>query len=268
MKNIYKIKLFLITLLVFSSCAINDDDPVTNVTKVTTAQLDKAGVVVTSGIAGETVNITLSSVLDSDTKIEYNLNGSDETIILPAGTSSYAFNFPTGTGIANAIKLTSAAGLYNNVILGDDTSVTFIGLPDPSPTSIELLAFNETGVDNFWFGLSEFDPSGNWVTDYDQNSAAGHPRPMSIPLNGNGLLGTIPNSASIAPNYLALNLFTQGTVPNPTGYTIYIVMPDGSYQVFEGSVPSTFFADNPIVGVNVVDDPANPGMKKYTFSAL
>lgn len=270
MKNIYKIKLFLITLFVFSSCAVNDDDPVTsnNSNPVTTVQLDKSGVVATQGSGGESVKIMLSQILDSDTKVEYTLNGGKETLIMGAGTSDFTLNFPSGTGVANSVKLTGSAGLYNNVTLGDKTDITFIGLPAASPNSIEALAFNETGADNFWFGFSSFDSAGNWLTDYNQNSAAGHPRAMSIPLNGAGNLGGIPNSADVAPNYLALNLFTQGTVPNPTGFSIYLVMPDGSYQVFTGSVPSTSFLDNPVVNVNVVDDPANAGMKIYTFSAI
>ena len=158
--------------------------------------------------------------------------------------------------------------MYNNVQLGEDTDVTFIGLPPANPNAIEALAFNETGGDNFWFGFSSFAPDGSWITDYNQNSAAGHPRPMTIPLNGNGNLGSIPNSADVAPNYLALNVFTQGTIPDPTGITVYLVMPDGSFEVYESSVPSTFFQDNPVVGVTVEDDAANPGMKKYTFSAI
>ena len=268
MKNIYKIKLFLITFLVFSSCAVDNDDPITNNNSVTLVQLDKSGIITTEGTVGEVLNVSLSQTLDSDTKVAYNLNGSDETLIIDAGTSSYTFNFPTGIGVANSIKLTGATGLYNNVSLGDNTSVNFIGLPTSSPTSIEAIALNSTGEDNFWFGFSLFDPSGNWLTDYNQNSAAGHPRPMSIPLNGSGNLGPIPNSVDVAPNYLALNLYTRGTVPNPTGFTIYIVMPDGSYQVFEGTVPSTLFLDNPVVGVHVEDDPDNVGMKLYTFTAI
>lgn len=268
MKNIYKISLLLLAFLAFTSCAIDDDEPLSVSNSVTLVSLDKTGVITTTGTVGETVTVSLSKVLDTDSKIEYNLNGSDEILILEAGSSSYSFDFPTGTGVANSLKLNSASGLYNHVALGDNTSVTFIGLPPANPNAIEALAFNATGGDNFWFGFSSFDPAGNWITDYNQNSAAGHPRPMSIPLNGAGNLGTIPNSADVAPNYLALNLFTQGTVPNPTDVTIYLVMPDGSYQVFESSVPSTFFTDNPVVAVDVVDDPANPGMKLYTFSEL
>jgi hypothetical protein len=268
MKNIYKIKLFLITLVVLSSCSVNDDDPVVNNNKAAVVQLDRSGVITTNGVAGESINVSLSEKLNSDTKVEYTFNGSNETLIMEAGVSSYTLNFPTGTGIANSMKLTGAVGLYNEVTLGSNTDVTFIGLPTPSPTSIEALAFNETGGDNFWFGLSSFDPAGGWITDYNQNSAAGHPRAMSIPLNGAGNLGAIPNSADVAPNYIALNLFTQGTVPNPTGVTIYLVMPDGSFQVFESSVPSDIFLDNPVVSVKVEEDPANPGMKLYTFTEI
>ena len=268
MKNIYKISLFIVAFLTFTSCALDDDAPASNGDPITFVSLDKSGVVSTQGSAGESVSISLSNVLNTDTKIEYNLNGSDEVLMMEAGSSSFTLDFPTGTGVANTLKLTSAVGLYNNVALGDNTSVTFIGLPPPNPNAIEALAFNSTGGDNFWFGLSSFDSAGNWVTDYNQNSAAGHPRPMSIPLNGNGNLGAIPNSADVAPNYLALNVFTQGTVPNPTGITVYLVMPDGSFQVFESSVPSTFFQDNPVVAVTVEDDSANPGMKSYTFSAI
>jgi len=71
MKNIYRIKLFLITLLVFSSCAVDNDDPITNYDSTTIVQLDKTGTITTQGTTGETVSISLSQTLDSDTKVEY-----------------------------------------------------------------------------------------------------------------------------------------------------------------------------------------------------
>ena len=42
MKNIYKIKLILLALVVFSSCAVNDDDPVQNLVSKTELSLDNA----------------------------------------------------------------------------------------------------------------------------------------------------------------------------------------------------------------------------------
>ena len=42
MKNIYKIKLILLALVVFSSCAVNDDDPVQNLVSKTVLSLDTA----------------------------------------------------------------------------------------------------------------------------------------------------------------------------------------------------------------------------------
>ncbi|MDA9339649.1 hypothetical protein N9Q68_01620, partial [Polaribacter sp.] len=216
----------------------------------------------------EEIIFTLSNVLNSSTKVEFDLNGVKQTLVIDAGNSRAVFILPITLGETSTIELTSAIGLYNNVSLGDKTAVSFLGLPTPSPDSIEALAFNETGADNFWFGLSSFTSGGDWVTDYNQNSAFGHPRPMSIPLNGAGNMSAIPNSDDVAPNYIALNLYTFGTIPNPTGFTVYLVMPDGSFQVFEGFVPSDIGLDNPVVSVKVEDDSVNAGMKIYTFTEL
>lgn len=269
MKNIYKLSLMLVAFLAFASCALDDDAPASNNNSVVFVNLDKSGVIITDGTTGETLLVTLSQALQTDTKVEYNLNGSDEVLILEAGNSSFSFNFPTGIGVVNTLKLNSAVGLYNNVQLGDNTDVTFLGLPNANPNGIEALAFNETGRDNFWFGLSSFTSNGTWRTDYHQNFANGYPRPMTIPFNGVGNLEAIPNSTDVEPDYIALNIYTENFISNPTiGITIYLVMPDGSYEVFESSVPNNLFEDNPVVAVKVEDDAANPGMKKYTFSAL
>ena len=213
------------------------------------------------------VNVLLSQALTTDSEVEYTLNGVATTQTFEAGMTSIPLTFTNGIGVINELVITDARGLYNSVTVGADNSVTFLGLPPASPTSIEAIAANDTGTDSFWFGLSSFTPDGSWVTDYNQNYDAGHPRPMSIPLDGNGNLGFIPDSADIEPNFLALNMFTQGTIPDPTGFTIYLVMPDGSYESFSGTVPGDLFVDNAVVRVDVTTD-SSSGNKNYVFSEL
>ncbi len=269
MKKIYKINfLAIITVLFFNSCAVDDDPATTAVINNISVSLDQSGEIVVDLAETEyDVNVLLSQALTTDTEVEYTLNGVATTQTFEAGMTSIPLIFTNGIGVINELTITDARGLYNNVIVGADNSVTFLGLPPASPTSIEAVAANDTGTDSFWFGLSSFTSGGTWVADYNQNSTNGHPRPMSIPLDGIGNLGLIPNSADIEPNFLALNMFTQGTVPDPTGFTIYLVMPDGSYESFSGTVPATLFADNPVVKVDVTTD-ATSGDKNYVFSAL
>lgn len=268
MKKLYKINLFLVALLVFTSCALDDDPASISSNSVTYAQLSKAGEIVTQGTNGESVNITLSQTLDTDTKVEYTVNGTDNVGFIEAGSNSLTLDFPTGVGVVNTVKLVGATGLYNNVALGEDTSVIFVGLPDPSPNDIVVMMTNSANSGSIWLGLSQFNADGStWIADYEGSINGRNPRICNIPLSGAGAFGAIPNSADIDPNTLAVNLYPQATLPqNPTDYNVFVVMPDGTYQSFSGSIPASRGVDNAVVKVVAADDSANPGQKTYTFS--
>ncbi|MCH3883515.1 MULTISPECIES: hypothetical protein [Tenacibaculum] len=277
MKYIFKLKFAILAFaLVFSSCAIDDDEPTLPSSKVYTVSLSTAGELIADATQESSfVDIRLSEALDTNTQVEYTLNGVSETMIFSPGETSRLFEFPNDSGAFNSLTLDGVRGLYNNVQLGDKQSVSFLVLPAPNPDSIELLAFNDLGeAGALWFGMSAFDiATGDWFADVQTNSAGTHPRPMSLPLDGVGNAGfLIPNDDLLASidAFMALNLFNQTTSTEPIGFTIYAVFPDGTVEKFTGDVPPGQFVDNAVVGVSVTTDTSstNPNQVLYSFYEL
>ncbi|APG66116.1 hypothetical protein LPB136_12370 [Tenacibaculum todarodis] len=277
MKYIYKLKFAIIAFaLIFSSCAIDDDEPTIASSKVYTVSLTTAGELIADATQESSfVAIRLSEALDTNTQVEYTLNGVSETMIFSPGETSRLFEFANDSGAFNSLTLDGVRGLYNNVQLGDKQAVSFLVLPAPNPNGIELLAFNELGeAGALWFGMSAFDiATGDWITDIQTNSAGTHPRPMTLPLDGLGNAGFyIPNDDLLASidAFMALNLFNQSTSAEPIGFTIYAVFPDGTVEKFTGDVPPGQFVDNAVVGVSVKTDTSstNPNQVLYSFYEL
>jgi len=100
MKNIYKIKLILLALVVFSSCAVNDDDPVQNLVSKTVLSLDTAFERASSDSYDLVVNV--DGDLPYSSRLTYTLDGQEmfvdvdarsETAITAASlTSGWVFN--------------------------------------------------------------------------------------------------------------------------------------------------------------------------------
>jgi hypothetical protein len=145
-------------------------------------------------------------------------------------------------------------------------AILYPGFPTANADNLELVFLNEASESAIWFGMSLFTTSGGWLTDYNQNSNGDYPRFMSIPLDGNGNLAAIPNSADVAPDVIGLDLFTQ-TFISQMGYLIWAVSPDGSVQELTGTLPATGpSVDFAVVRIDVSDDTDNPGNKKYVLS--
>ena len=107
MKNIYKIKLILLALVVFSSCAVNDDDPVQNLVSKTVLSLDTAFERASSESYDLVVNV--DGDLPYSSRLTYTLDGQEmfvdvdarsETAIIPVDMSGVAVRVVTITKIA------------------------------------------------------------------------------------------------------------------------------------------------------------------------
>lgn len=272
MKKLMKINFLLaLALLVFTSCAVDDDAAVIPTGTKITASLDKTGEIFMTPSAGSevTVNVVLSEAVDTDSQFVYTLNGTEQTVGLNAGETTAPIAISNTIGNIIDIELVKASTLYNpNVILGTQTTVKFVSLPAASSTDITVMMTNSANSGSLWLGLSQFSADGStWVADYEGSLNGNNPRISSLPLNGVGAFATIPNSVDIAPNVMAINLYPQVTMSQDlTNYNIYVIMPDSSVQSFSGSIPATAAVDNAVVKVEIADDANSPGNRTYTFS--
>lgn len=281
-KNMKKTLKYILVVFAFAltACSIDDDPAIVAEASATknTVQFEKTGTI--NYPTGSDLVINMASANETDSQVSFKAvkTETDGTIteikkgvvVFPAGQTRGVLNLEIPFLQEVTVTLSKPVSINNpNMALGDNSSLKLIGSLAASPNSIELAVTNEGAFTGIWFGLSQFRSSGAWVSDYHQNSTDGSPRFMSIPLNGQGNLRAIPNSADVAPNIMALNLYVQRTLPNnPHKFSIYITMPDGSTQVFKGSIPSRRGADNAVVKVLIEDDSNNPGNRKYTFSEL
>ena len=88
MKNIYKIKLILLALVVFSSCAVNDDDPVQNLVSKTVLSLDTAFERASSDSYDLVVNV--DGDLPYSSRLTYTLDGQEMFVSLDPANRHYA----------------------------------------------------------------------------------------------------------------------------------------------------------------------------------
>lgn len=258
-------------VLVFASCAVNDDDPVVaSQNDEVGVYLSKTGQINTTDSNGVSVDIELTEVIGADTNVEYLLNGNSRTAIVPAGSNKLTLTLSSGVGVVNSLKLNKAISLYSNAKI-DETrdEVVFVGLPEPSPTMVKVLMIHNDGTNNLWLGVSQFTSDGTWVADYEGSNNTIYPRLCEIPLTGVGTFGTIPNSVDINPNMIALNLYTRSTLTqDPTNYNIFVVMPNGDSQSFSGTVGAVTATDNAVVKIDVSPDSNTPGNRLFVFSEL
>lgn len=278
MKKIKFIPLVLIAIaLITTSCAIDKDDPVIPreiITKTVSLVETSQEIFVPSSATPYDLAVMVDQAFGSDALVEYTMDDADGGTTMFYGNTEASIPVDVSeVGAEIFITLTNVSVLnkpdtVKAVIDDENMSIKIIVVPEPNPDSIGAVFFNEDSEAAIWFGFSEFSDSGSWLDDYNQNSNGSYPRLMSIPLDGEGNLGTIPNSSSVAPNILALNLYPQLTISNPLRYSIVLVMPDGTVQVLSGELSSNPGVDNAVVLVEVTDDAANPGMKSYVFSNI
>ena len=135
MKNIYKIKLILLALVVFSSCAVNDDDPVKNLVSKTVLSLDTDFERASSGSTNYNLVVNVNGDLPYSSRLTYTLDGEEmfvdvdarsETASIPVDMSGVAVRVVTITKIATLYA--SAAGF--DVSVSDTNNKTIIAGAD------------------------------------------------------------------------------------------------------------------------------------------
>lgn len=294
--NKYTYILLLSILAVFTSCEQDDEVAVapasSNIQIIVEAFVNsQIGIIGQAGTNNATINLGFrlteysTTYNGSDIIIhfqgnEYVIEAGESEVIVGNSNIEFEIDAPSGGVPHNGTTVSTQIDINEDfeievvdrpgdlVVLQKGTlSVTatiYSEIPEVSDNSIELIFLNQNEDAGIWFGLSQFTPSGGWITDYHQNSNGDYPRKMSIPLDGNGQFGAIPNSADVAPNVIGLDLFPFSTVN--MGYTILIMHPNGVLEAFSGNIDSYWFEDNAVVLVDVTDDVDNPGMKNYMFS--
>lgn len=133
MKNIYKIKLFLIALLVFSSCAVDNDDPVENVTSTIEASIGSDFIIVPQAANSYDLVVNLSQALPNSGQIEYKLSngtsgsatadGGSNTITIPINFDGVLFEKVT---LESMIVLYAATQDYGVAVSSTNNSVLLV----------------------------------------------------------------------------------------------------------------------------------------------
>jgi len=280
-RNIYIKSLIAFFLaLTIGSCAI-DDDPaiIKEIDNNNYIQFEKEGKI--DYPSGSDLKITMQKASDTKSKVSYvvakkEADGSVTTVdendvVFLSGETEKIINIATPLLDTFTITLSNAAGLnHPEIKVGDRSSLELLSLPVPSQDNVLVVMANSDNSPELWLGLSEFSSDGSiWVNDYVGSLNDGsYPRIASIPLNGAGAFGAIPNSSSIAPNTLAINLYPREELSGTVTYEIYVVMPDGTSQSFNGEIPGTSSVDNAAVKVTCIEDPNNSAQKKYSFESF
>ena len=227
MKKNKSILILLISLAFVFSCAVDDDPvilPADDIFEV--VSLDQSGENFVPASAGDniTVNVILSAAMSNNTLVNYTLNGAEESLTIPAGSTSAALVFPNVVGSTNTITLTGGLNLDQAVNLGTNTTATFISVPNPLDDALTLVLSLEDS--NFggttFFTIGVFDGEGAWVTD----AALTTNFVLELPFFAPGLPNSpdLPGFLGIDGAYYALDIFTigGGGLAAP-GYTIYII---------------------------------------------
>lgn len=224
MKNIKFIPLFLIALsLIVSSCAIDDDDAVIPSGSFITASLDKSGEIFVFAGNDIVVDIILSSPIGIVSQYTYTLNGVEQTIQIPANGSSVSITLPNVVGATNAVVLKDGHLLNNDsLVLGSNTSVTFIGVPAVNPNGLEVLMDWSNSTENDW---------DLWVTD--EPPTVGIVTSQSVtPIEAVTVLNTVADGTyNILPRDWA-------SVDAVVDVAITLVHPDGTIEQFSESIES------------------------------
>lgn len=231
MKKFIKINFLLaLTLLVFSSCAVDDDNAVIPLGTRITASLDKTGDVFIAPSVGAnaTVNVVLSQAVDTDSQFTYTVNGAESTVRLRAGERSVPITVANTVGNINTIVLTKAATLYNpNVELGAQTMARLISIPSPqSAATTFVLAWEDAAFDMDFYVVTGDQDIGGTVID------------SSLAINTNSETISLDDSAVDQVYSLYVNQFAF-TADVPAN--IIVVKSDGSVSLYSGTVKEDSF---------------------------
>ena len=127
MKNIYKIKLFLITLFVFSSCAIDNDDPVRNIEANIEASFASNEYSIDAAATSYDLTVELSTILPKSAQVDYTFeDGTTAVARGEQGANTITISVDMSNHIFRVITLTDIILFYasaqNTTITVSDTN--------------------------------------------------------------------------------------------------------------------------------------------------
>ena len=233
MKNIYKIKLFLITLLVFSSCAINDDEPVTNLIATTTVSLDNAMERTTPGATSYDLVANVTGTIPHTSRLTYTVDGVE--MYVDGNPNATTITIPVEmTNVVRVVKLVSITSLYSTAE-GYQVNVS-----DSNNTT--AVVDGGTGTNGDMFVQLNWDTGADidlMMTEAPAPTAPFLPTPANIvSYSGSITQGesfTVP-AATAAGDY-SISIIPWDTFSSPINFTLLVVEGNNAYN-FTGTVDS------------------------------
>ena len=234
MKNIYKIKLFLITLLVFSSCAINDDEPVTNIVATTTVSLDNMMERTTPGASSYDLQATVTGTLPHTSRLTYTIDGTEMYVDGAPGATTITIPVDMSTSVVRTVQLKSITTLYASAE-GYEVNVS-------NSNNTTAVVEGSTGANGDMFVQL------NWDTDDDIDlmmTNAPAPAAPFTPTAANivGYSGSVTQGESFvvssgqAAGDYSISIIPWDTFNSPVNFTLLAVAGNNVYN-FNGTVDS------------------------------
>lgn len=114
MKNIYKIKILILASLVFSSCAVDDDDPVIadQITVIEASMATPSLVRIGAADTSYDFQVTFSGVLPNSAQISYTIDGVPFEAYTDVGSSTVTVTVDVSNVTLSTFSLTDAIMLY------------------------------------------------------------------------------------------------------------------------------------------------------------
>ena len=234
MKKLYKIKLFLITLLVFTSCAVNDDEPVTNLVATTTVSLDNMMERTTPGATSYNLEATVTGTLPHTSRLTYTIDGMEMYVDGAPGAAKIIIPVDMSTSVVRTVKLKSITTLYASAE-GYQVNVS-----DANNTT--AIVEGNTGADGDMFVQLNWDTDNDidlMMTDAPAPAAPFSPSATNtVAYSGSITQGEsfVVSSGSAAGDY-SISIIPWDTFNTPINFTLLAVAGNNVYN-FNGTVDS------------------------------
>jgi len=131
-KYIYKIQLVIIAALVLTSCAVDDDDPVTNAVSVIEASLTSPVVRIAPGDTSYDLTVNLSATLPRSAQLDYTLDGVDLVVQGNQGSNTISITVDMSASLFRTVSLQdiimfyASAQDYNMTVSSTNNSTTIV----------------------------------------------------------------------------------------------------------------------------------------------
>ena len=233
MKNIYKISFLLaLTMLIFTSCAVDDDGVVVNTNTTVTAALTAGSdpIIVPLSTTSYELGLSLSAPFTNDAQAQYSINGVGETSSIDAGAISSAIPLDVSDYGSYSVVLTNVLKLY-------DPNVSVTVDSDNNSATVVVADVPAVDVDNLQISLAWTDADNNdldlWGILGEGESGIVFDASQSVsPLEQINL----PNANADGGYEIYVRDWASAIDPIP--FSLVAVHPDGTTEVFVSTIPN------------------------------